>query len=398
MPSLLPSRHFMFSESIQVRFIETTLVSKTDYNLVLIWKPKNYGFLMTLTQKFTRKLLRPGPGGSEDPTRRVQLFGQQRGKQLPTKSPVLFLIYNRPDTTREVFSAIREAKPERLFIAGDGSKREVIGDSDMVAEARRVSDEVDWPCEVNTLFRSENVGLKRAVGEAVTWFFDHVEEGIILEDDCLPTSDFFTFCDELLNKYRNDERISAITGNNFQRGRWRGEDSYYFSAYAHVWGWATWRRAWHHYDSEIKFWPELRDSQQLQAILEHGVHHWRTVMDAVYDKQFESTWDYPWQASVWRTGGLTATPNSNLVTNIGFGSSSTHTSDPGSKLSRMEVNGLEQLTHPKDVVQNKKADKLTLKFVFKGQNPYLKPFVSWLKVLRVSSSALLRKTREAMSR
>ena len=152
-------------------------------------------------------------------------------------SPVLFLVFNRPETTRQVFEAIRTAKPPRLYIAADGPRLEREGERASCEEVRKIALEVDWECDVNTLFRVENLGCKRGPSEGISWFFEHEDEGIILEDDCLPDQSFFSFCEELLERYRNDTRIMAISGNNFQHGRKRTEYSYYFSRYFHGWGW-----------------------------------------------------------------------------------------------------------------------------------------------------------------
>ena len=159
-------------------------------------------------------------------------------------SPVLFLVFNRPETTRRVFEAIRTAKPSRLYIAADGPRLEREGERANCEEVRKIALEVDWECDVKTLFRDENLGCKRAVSEGISWFFEHEDEGIILEDDCLPDRSFFSFCKDLLERYRHDTRIMVISGVNFQQGRKRTEYSYYFSIYPHCWGWATWRSAW----------------------------------------------------------------------------------------------------------------------------------------------------------
>jgi len=281
-------------------------------------------------------------------------------------SPVLLIIYNRPHETRRVLHQIRKAQPSQLFVVADGAKSQPQEDYALVTRARAVIDEVDWPCEVFTLFRSENLGLKRSVGEGIDWFFEQVDEGIILEDDCLPHEDFFSFCDELLLKYRDNKSVSVITGNNFQDGLWRGEGSYYFSCYPHVWGWATWKRSWKNYDPSIRFWPELRKSNRLRSLFStYGAHKfWRSRLDAVYKGHFDSTWDYSWHASLWRLGGLTVTPNVNLVSNIGFSASATHSKNETSDLSRLDTHEIGAIVHPKSVNQNFDADQFTFRKVF----------------------------------
>src|SRR5262249_20722231 len=160
------------------------------------------------------------------------------------KIPVLFLIFNRPNTTARVMEAIRTAGPGRLYVAADGPRDGNADEAKRCAEVRRIATQVDWPCEVQTLFRERNLGCRQAVSSAITWFFEQEQEGIILEDDCLPSPSFFPYCAELLARFRNDERIMCITGCNFQQDMKGYPYSYYFSKYHHVWGWATWRRAW----------------------------------------------------------------------------------------------------------------------------------------------------------
>ena len=157
-------------------------------------------------------------------------------------TPVLFLVFNRSDTATQVFEKIRQVRPSRLYVAGDGP-REGYNEEEKVAKAREIATRVDWPCEVKTLFRDKNLGCAHGCSNAISWFFQHEEKGIILEDDCVPHLDFFTFCENLLDRYAEDERVTVVSGNNFQKGKWRGDASYYFSKFPHIWGWATWRRA-----------------------------------------------------------------------------------------------------------------------------------------------------------
>jgi hypothetical protein len=172
-------------------------------------------------------------------------------------TPVLFLIFNRPNTTEQVFEAIAKAKPRCLFVAADGPRTDKEGEAEKCQAVRDIIKRVDWDCEVKTLFREQNLGCKEAVSSAITWFFEQVEEGIILEDDCLPSDSFFSFCAELLEKYRDDKRIMMISGDNFQDGIQRGDASYYFSSVPWIWGWATWRRAWRLYDREMQTFPSF---------------------------------------------------------------------------------------------------------------------------------------------
>ena len=284
-------------------------------------------------------------------------------------TPVLFLVFNRPDTTAQVFEAIRKAQPPRLYVAADGPRPDRLGEAEKVAKVREIATAVDWPCEVKTLFREENLGCKKAVSSAITWFFEHEDQGIILEDDCLPHPDFFSFCENLLERYQDDDKVWVITGDNFQNGQKRGQASYYFSHCNHCWGWATWRRAWNHYQGDLPFWPEWKSSpawiQKLPDRVER--RYWSKIFDRVYGNQIDS-WDYPWTACVWYHGGLTATPNVNLVSNIGFGSEATHTTSRNSSPAVMRVESIGELHHPSLIKQHSDADYYAFNSHFGGKN------------------------------
>ena len=240
------------------------------------------------------------------------------------KSAVLFLIFNRPDTTRQVFEAIRIAQPPRLYIAADGPRKERAGEAECCEVTRRIATDVDWPCEVITLFREENLGCKIAVSSAITWFFEQEEKGIILEDDCLPAQSFFGFCDELLIKYESDQRIMMISGHNKQTN-WKKEDNdYFFSNLGGIWGWASWRRAWSTYDIEMKNINNfISQNGFFNLLMDIGATR-RRDMEKVNSNNINA-WDYQWGFARHINNGLSCVPSSNLIENIGFGIDATHT-------------------------------------------------------------------------
>lgn len=288
----------------------------------------------------------------------------------PLKTAVLFLIFNRPDTTRQVFEAIRKAKPPRLYVAADGPRADKAGEAEKVEQARRIATQVDWECEVKTLFREKNLGCRVAVSSAIDWFFENEEEGIILEDDSLPSQSFFWFCEELLEKYRDDMRIMAVSGDNFQKDRVRNEFSYYFSRFNHCWGWASWRRAWSYYEKDMQSWPYIRDNDYMQDILldKAAVKYWSKIFEAVYKNKID-TWDYQWTFSCWIQNGLTVLPNVNLVSNIGFDGDATHTTGKDNANSKIPVFNLSfPLKHPNWMIKDKKADGYTQKTHFNQPN------------------------------
>lgn len=275
--------------------------------------------------------------------------------------PILFLIYNRPDTTHRVFESIRAVRPPRFYIASDGPREDEDADPRKVKVARNIATQVDWPCEVKTLFRDRNLGCKSAVSGAITWFFKHEEQGIILEDDCLPHPDFFAFCESLLDFYNDEKRILSITGNNFQAGYKRGDSSYYFSKYSHCWGWATWQRAWKLYDQTMRSWSNFRDNDGLVPWADGNYwfsDYWTRIFNAVVNNNID-TWDYQWTFSCWLNGGLTCIPNSNLVKNIGFGEEATHTKRKPSRSLSNFTNFDFPLRHPYQISRNLEADRFT---------------------------------------
>lgn len=280
--------------------------------------------------------------------------------------PVVYMLFNRPRHTRETFAAIRALQPARLFIVADGPRSGHANDRDRCREVRSIVEAIDWPCEVHRNYADHNLGLKRRISSGLDWVFATVDRAIVLEDDCLPHPDFFPFCAELLERYADDGRVWVITGNNFQGGRKRGEASYYFSRYNHCWGWATWRRAWQHCRVDLPFWPEWKNSAAWRRTLPDKVEnqYWTAIFDKVWRGEIDS-WAYPWTASTWYHQGLTATPNVNLVTNIGFGPEATHTI-AGEDCPGLAILPLGELTHPHQVKQNLKADRYVFDYEFGG--------------------------------
>ncbi|GBL17045.1 hypothetical protein MTo_04372 [Microcystis aeruginosa NIES-1211] len=284
--------------------------------------------------------------------------------QLTT--PVAFLIFNRPDTTARVFEAIRQAKPPKLLVVADGPRPDRPDDIEKCKAARAIIEGVDWDCEVLKNYSDLNLGCRKRVSSGLDWVFEMVEEAIILEDDCVPDPTFFRFCEELLEYYRHDQRITVISGNNFQLGKKRTDYSYYFSRYNHCWGWATWRRAWQYYDGEMKHWPQVRDGDWLTAILEEtqAVKYWTKIFQTTYDNKNDS-WAYRWTFSCWIQNGLTILPNVNLVSNIGFREDATHTIGSKSRLANLPVKEMNfPLKHPPFLIRDEAADSYTQKNIF----------------------------------
>ena len=275
------------------------------------------------------------------------------------RTPVLFLVFNRPHTTQVVFEAIRKQQPTELFIAADGPRHEEDRrNGDAVKEM--ILANIDWHCTVKTLFRETNLGCGRSVSSAISWFFEQVEEGIILEDDCVPNDSFFQFCQTLLEIYRDDPRISAISGNNFQAQQPMPlEADYYFSIFPSSWGWATWRRAWTGFDLHLTNWPAQRRLDLGQSLFREKkyAYWWRERFDSFFRGKLEHTWDFQFHYLSMMRRQYAILPKANLISNIGHGPDATHFMNPDSPFMHMPTYELNvPLKHPASVSRHYEAD------------------------------------------
>jgi hypothetical protein len=278
---------------------------------------------------------------------------------VTTTLPVIFAIFNRPDTTRQVFETIRAAKPRKLLVIADGPRANRPGEAENCAATRAIIDGVDWDCEVLRNFSETNMGCCLRISSGITWAFELVDKAIILEDDCVPSASFFPYCADLLDRYENDERVMQVSGNNFLFGHAETADSYYFSRYVHGWGWATWRRAWTKYDLDMTHWPVIRDrnlfDQYFPKMIER--YYWKSIFQHVYDGNIDS-WGYRWVYSIWANSGLSIAPARNLVRNIGFGTEAAHTKRHNS-YSSLGAEELDlPLTHPATLLASSDEDQL----------------------------------------
>jgi len=268
--------------------------------------------------------------------------------------PVVFTVFNRPDHTRKTFAAIRSYRPARLFIVADGPRPGNTDDVRRCAEVRDIVSEIDWPCEATRDYSETNLGCARRVSSGLTAAFEAVDRAIVLEDDCLASAEFFSFCAALLERYAETAQVWAVNGNSYQPQFRRGDGAYYFSRYPDSWGWATWRRAWQYYRHDLPFlesWlrsPRWRLSfphKRERRFLEHIFRE--TAMGAI------DSWGYRWMACVMHGEGLCAIPNANLVKNIGFGDDATHTRNVDFGY---ELTPLGSLEHPSVIRADDEAD------------------------------------------
>lgn len=242
--------------------------------------------------------------------------------------PILILTFNRPNHTSKLADILRKYKVSKIYVSSDGPRDGNKKDVKMVKQTRGLFKNDRWPeSDIHVKFEDENLGCKKAVSKAITWFFQHVEQGIILEDDCLPNESFFSFCEQMLDRYKGDDRIMHISGTTFigKNSDWITDD-YYYSCYPHCWGWATWKKSWERFDYDMKNWPLFKKSGFIENFIYNkiGARKWTEVFDTTHaDKN--SSWAYRWTYSCWENNGLSVHPKYNLVQNIGFDEHATHT-------------------------------------------------------------------------
>lgn len=269
---------------------------------------------------------------------------------------VAFFIFNRPEHASRVFAEIAKARPRTLLVVADGPRAGRAGEAELCARAREVLAQVDWDCRLLTNLAPNNLGCGARVSSGLDWVFAQVEEAIILEDDCLPHPEFFPFCEALLARYRSEERVMMISGVNVQPGP-RNEASYYFGRFCGCWGWATWRRAWRHYDFAMTAYPDFVAQGRIGGILPDAAtqRRWLAIFDRVRAGKID-TWDYQWVFAVWARDGVSAMPNVNLVSNIGFGRGATHTTNPRGAFANLPTAALGTLRHPAVIAPDAAAD------------------------------------------
>lgn len=281
--------------------------------------------------------------------------------------PILLCIFNRPDKLKKIVSELRSIQPKYLYVAADGPRLRVTTDILNTALARNVINEIDWDCEIKTLFQEKNLGCRLGMTAGIDWFFANVESGIILEDDCIPQKNFFEYAKELLTKYQDDQRIMSIGAQYFHGTPHHTNDSYFFSRYVYCWGWATWRRAWSKHDYEMVSWDKLGNSDWLLQI-GNGKRifkkYWEKIFNRCYSGEIDS-WAYRWTLSCWSQSGLSIVPTKNLVTNIGFDDQATHTFRGNRFTENLPLDQLEfPLKHPSIVCANYAADMWISKHIF----------------------------------
>ena len=274
--------------------------------------------------------------------------------------PILLIVYNRPELATRVFKEIAKVRPSRLFVAADGpSSPEFV---DVCFESRAIVERVDWPCDIAIRFSDDHLGCRKTVVTAIDWVLSQESEVIILEDDCLPSRGFFKFCQELLSKFKNDEQVMHISGVNLAPSQASGDESdYFFSRFClPPWGWATWRRAWRHFNME-PFEKDFQNKLIKRFVSAHNLDLWIDVFER--NRMQRATWDLQWNFSLWRRNGLAIIPHCNLISNLGFGEDASLTRNTMSSFARMPTGTINlPLKHPNSkqiILDNVLEDCLT---------------------------------------
>jgi hypothetical protein len=312
-------------------------------------------------------------------------------------APILFLIFNRPDFTKRVFERIRAIKPSQLYIAADGPRHDRNGESILCLETRNITENIDWECTVHRLYRNENVGCKTSISSAISWFFDHVESGIILEDDCFPDETFFRYCEELLEFYKDDKSILSIGGHNLG---YTGETrySYGFTRYMNMWGWATWADRAKQIDYTACAWKKASYRNKLRVNMSRDFHpilrhdpewwnYWQGRFGCVLSGEFD-TWDYQWVMHGLAKNMRSIFPTVNLIRNVGFGDGATHTFNKDQLIASLPQQEMHfPLRHPTSKSANKEYECTCVRKNWCGLqtdfergffNPYIK-ILRWYK-------------------
>ncbi|MGI0484474.1 glycosyltransferase family 2 protein [Pantanalinema rosaneae CENA516] len=296
---------------------------------------------------------------------------------------VALIIFKRPDLTKKVFERIRQAKPKTLFVIADAPRPERPEEVDLCTTTRAIIDSVDWTCEVVKNYAEINLGCRLRLATGISWVFDQVEDAIILEDDCLPHPSFFQFCQELLERYRDDERIMMISGTNYA-GEWKSKlQSYHFSYYGGIWGWASWRRAWKYYDDSMHLWTDQHTKDLIRDLLcdKEQFEAREKLFDSVLKREID-TWDYVWSFARLSQSGLSIVPSINLVSNLGFGLDATHTTNSNSHLSRMKVNPLKfPLQHNNTLIADRDYDRYLFRSLYNHKKVFRKILYKLTKLL-----------------
>lgn len=303
--------------------------------------------------------------------------------------PITYIFFNRLDCVKQTFPPIKMQKPEQLFLISDGPRVGNDLDGLKIRDCRSfINEQIDWKCEVYRLYQDTNLGAGKNITTGLNWVFSQIDRTVILEDDCLPDPSFFRFCQELLEKYKDDDRIGMIGGSNHTPRIL--SSSYFFSNFTMVWGWATWKRAWKYHDFEMSLWPDFKNNRSwlIEKIIdEENYVYWFNILDNLYRSDKSQVWDYQWSLALWVQNMLSIIPTKNLVKNIGFGPDATHTKVDHRNLSNIGVDKIDfPLIHPKGIYRNHAMDSIITERIYSNYRKGKRPF--FLRIRRVLKKLL----------
>ena len=284
---------------------------------------------------------------------------------MKINSPIVLICFNRPNETKKVLNKIKSIRPQKLFIIMDGPRKNNVKDKINCKKVEKIVSNLQLSCKILKNFSNKNLGLKKRIKTGLNWVFTKTDKAIILEDDCLPRKDFFYFCDNLLEYYKYSKKVRFITGNNFQNKNYKFVNSYYFSKYSHIWGWATWRDSWKLYKDNDLTWEKYLNSKKFEEICPKIIErrYWRSMFQKVRKGKLKS-WSLYFLFSLWKAKGLTATPKFNLVRNLGFNKKGTNTKNMDIFLNNKYLKLGKDLNHPNEILQNISADNYVFNNVY----------------------------------
>ncbi|MGC9151225.1 MAG: nucleotide-diphospho-sugar transferase [Microbacter sp.] len=302
---------------------------------------------------------------------------------VPFDVPILFQIYNSLETSLRVFEEIKKVRPLHFYLVQDGYRRNYLHEESECLQVREaILAKIDWECHLVTLFRKNNLGPGKGTADAIKWFFDQVEYGIVLEHDCLPHPDFFDFCSSLLYKYKNTDQIKLINGSNYQMEKKFNKSSYYFCSSGQLWGWAGWKRTFINYTADINQIDYDSLSKKIKSLFKtrREQYYWGQTYQWIKNKQVD-TWDYQLMYMIWQEKGLIIQPNVNLISNIGFGEQAIHCKDEFSTLANNTTKNILPLKHPAKIKRSYKADTNYFDNYLSGI-PKVSLFIKWKRKIR----------------
>jgi hypothetical protein len=282
-------------------------------------------------------------------------------------SSVLIIIFNRPQFVKKLIGILSQVQPSTIYVVADGPREGEIEDITNCFNARNEIDKIDWKCQIKKKYSDKNLGCGINPSDGITWALNQSDEIIILEDDCMPSIDFFRYCDELLDFYRKNQRVMMISGNNHTLGKFDFKYSYEFSHHTQTYGWATWSSAWNKYDFNIAKWAEVRELGWLEDLTgsRNAAKYWFKIFDMCYKNELPSAWDYQWTFCCWINRGVNIIPKENLVTNVGFTVDGTHEVDPEHPISEVPIKPLNfPLAHNPLLKNNLKLNKLIQRIIY----------------------------------